>query len=420
MGLKNFLTKSFFKGSFKLSDTVNSPGDIPAGFPGAPYSGRFVSPDQALRLSTVFACVRQISETVGTLPCQVYRRERGGGKTLAPDHRLYALVHDTPNADMTASDFFEVVCVHLCLWGNHFSEIYRDGTGQVTAIYPLDPRLVDVGRLTDGRLRYLYADPYGGGLREISENDMFHVRGFGPDSVVGLSPISCARLSLDIARSAEEVAGSTYRNGMRPSGVISTDKVLSKEQRDIVRGIYSDYAAGPENAGGLLPLEAGFKYQQLGMNPADAQMLENRAFSVEDICRWFKVPPYMVGHTEKSTSWGSGLEQQNTGFATYTLRPYLRRIEQKGQVKLLTPAERGEYFIEFNLDALLRADAQARAALWSSALQNGWMTRNEVRSKDNLPPVNGGDVLTVQANMVPLDRLGQERGNGTTDEKPGL
>lgn len=400
MGIKNF-----FQRVFKLSDTVSCPINIPAGFAASSYDGRYISPDKALQLSTVFACVRLISETVGTLPCQVYERKENNGKVLVHDHWLYTILHDEPNADMTAADFWEVVCINLCLWGNHFSEIYRNGAGRVTAVYPLDPRLINVNRMSDGSVQYQYADPYGGGSRAIPEEDMFHVRGFGTDSLVGLSPISCARMSLNIAVSAEEVAGSTYRNGMRPSGVISTDRVLTDEQREIMREVYSGYASGPQNAGGLIPLEAGFKYQQLTINPVDAQMLENRSFSVEDICRWFKVPPYMVGHTEKSTSWGSGLEQQNTNFATYTLRPYLRRIEAKAKVKLLTPAERQKYQIEFNLDALLRADAQARANLYSSAVQNGWQTRNEVRAKENLPPVDGGDVLTVQSNMLPLDLL---------------
>jgi HK97 family phage portal protein len=183
---------------------------------------------------------------------------------------------------------------------------------------------------------------------------------------------------------------------------------------------YKKFAGGVDNAGGLLPLEGGFKYQQITLNPVDAQMLENRSFNVEDICRWFKVPPFMVGHTEKSTSWGSGLEQQNTGVATYTLRPYLRRIELKGQAKLLSPYEQNKYMIEFNLDALLRADAKNRAAYWTSALQNGWMSRNDVRSKENLPPVEGGDELTIQLNLMPLNRLGKEQANETGNQKPGV
>lgn len=409
---------NFFQKVFRIGGSAGTAATFPLG---PAYSGRFISADRALQLSTVFACVRLISETVGTLPCQVYERKENNGKVLIHDHWLYGLLHDEPNADMTATDYFEVICTDLCLQGNHFSEIYRGVSGRPVALYPLDPRLVDVNRMTDGRVQYLYADPYGGGYREVPEDDMFHVRGFGTDPIIGLSPISCARVSLDIAVSAEEVAGSTYRNGMRPSGVISTDRVLTDEQREAMRKVFSGYAAGPQNAGGLIPLEAGFKYQQLTINPVDAQMLENRSFSVEDICRWFKVPPYMVGHTEKSTSWGSGLEQQNTNFATYTLRPYLRRIEAKARTKLLSPAERQKYQIEFNLDALLRADAQARANLYSSAVQNGWQTRNEVRAKENLPPVDGGDVLTVQSNMMTLEQLGKETENdGTGNPQPGV
>lgn len=135
-------------------------------------------------------------------------------------------------------------------------------------------------------------------------------------------------------------------------------------------------------------------------------MLENRAFNVEDICRWFRVPPFMVGHTEKSTSWGSGLEQQGQGFATYTLRPYLARIESAIQKKLIPLADRKLYLAEFNLDGLLRADSAGRAAHYSTALQNGWMNRDQVRAKENMGKIPGGDVYTVQSNLLPLDKIG--------------
>ena len=136
-------------------------------------------------------------------------------------------------------------------------------------------------------------------------------------------------------------------------------------------------------------------------------MLETRAFHVEEICRWFRVPPFMVGHSEKSTSWGTGLEQQMIGFLTFALRPYLTRIEQGIKKSLLSPTERTKYFAEFALEGLMRADSNARAALYSSASQNGWMTRNEIRDLENRPPLSGGDELTVQSNLVPINVLGK-------------
>ena len=400
---------------FKLSETPQMLAE--AGATGAILE---MSKDKAMQLSTVFACVRLISETVGTLPCVVYKREGDQGKISDPDYPLYYLLHDSPNADFTNVEYFERMTADLCLWGNHFSEISRGVSGGIVALTGLDPALVSVGRDITGAIRYQYADPYRG-WREIPEDDMFHVRGFGKtnDDVLGLSPITCARVSLDIAASSDAVAANTYKNGMRPSGVISTDRILTDAQREQERAWIHKAVGGLRNAGGLLPLEAGYKYQQISMSPADAQMLENRSFNVEDICRWFRVPPFMVGHTEKSTSWGSGLEQQGQGFATYTLRPYLARIESAIKKKLIPAKDRNTYLAEFNLDGLLRADSAGRARHYSTALQNGWMNRNEVRAKENAGKIEGGDIYTVQSNLISLDKVGQQQATPTKEGSNG-
>lgn len=409
------------KSFFRLSDTPRIAAEYSA--TGAILE---MDKDKAMQLSTVFACVRLVSETVGTLPCVVYRRESDGGKIPAPDYPLFFLLAYSPNADFTSVEYFERMVADLCLWGNHFSEIMRGVTGNIVALNGLDPALVTVGRDRAGTIRYLYADPYQG-WREIPEADMFHVRGFAKtnDDVVGLSPISCARVSLEIAASSDAVAANTYRNGMRPTGTLSTDRTLEPAQREQERAWVQKAVGGLKNSGGLLVLEAGYKYQQLSMNPADAQMLENRAFNVEDICRWFRVPPFMVGHTEKSTSWGSGLEQQGLAFATYTLKPYLDRIESAIQKKLIPAKDRFLFLAEFNLDGLLRADSEGRAKHYSTALQNGWMNRDEVRAKENMGKIPGGEVYTVQSNMLALDQVGDmerfRRGNsnGTGTQEPG-
>ena len=409
-----------FKRAFRLSDTPRLVTEIEAA--GAILE---MSKERALKISTVFACVRLISETVGTLPCSIYRREGEQGKTSDPEHPLYPILRYAPNFDFTRVEYFERLTADLCLWGNHFSEIGRGVAGDVVALTGLDPSLVNVWRDSNGAIRYWYADPYGA-WREISDDDMFHVRGFGITSndVLGLSPITCGSVSLDIAASADAVAANTYKNGLRPSGVLSTDRVLTPEQREQERLWIQKAVGGLRGAGGVLVAEAGYKYQQLSMNPADAQMLENRAFNVEDICRWFRVPPFMVGHTEKSTSWGSGLEQQGQGFATYTLKPYLDRIEAAIQKKLIPLKDRFTHLAEFNLDGLLRADSEARAKHYASATQNGWMNRNEARAKENMGTIEGGGIYTVQANLIPLDKIGDierfRRGriDGTGTEKP--
>ena len=163
------------------------------------------------------------------------------------------------------------------------------------------------------------------------------------------------------------------------------------------------------NSGTAPLLEAGVTYKPIAINPNDAQLLETRAFSIEEICRWYRVPPFMVGHSEKSTSWGTGIEQQSLGFLTYALRPWLKRVEQAVSRKLLTAEERSQFYPEFNIEALLRADSAGRAAFYSTMVQNGIYTRNECREKENMPAHVGADQLTAQVNLAPLDMLGKSQ-----------
>ncbi|EKT66773.1 phage portal protein, partial [Providencia alcalifaciens] len=161
---------------------------------------------------------------------------------------------------------------------------------------------------------------------------------------------------------------------------------------------------GSKNAGKMMVLEGGMKYNNVTMNPEAAQMLESRTFSIEEICRWFRVPPFMVGHMDKQSSWASSVEGMNMQFLTNTLRPLLVNIEQEISRCLLNGDD--DYYAEFSVEGLLRADSAGRAAYYTTSLQNGWMSRNDVRRLENLPPIDGGDIYTVQLNLTPLDQLG--------------
>lgn len=368
------------------------------------YAGKPVTPDRALQLATVWSCVRLLSETIATLPLGVFEKNDEGHKQAAIGHPLYKLLHDQPNADFTAVEFWEGVVACLCLWGNAYAE-KSTSAGEIRALTLLRPECMTVDRDENGALRYTYT---GDGERRVyREGSIFHVRGFGAGLDTGLSPIAFARQTLGTAMAADEAAAKMFANGVRPTGVLTIDQVLKAEQREQLKKAIVEPMAGSANAGGIFTLEAGMKFQPITMNPEDAQMLETRAFHVEEICRWFRVPPFMIGHSEKSTSWGTGLEQQMIAFLTFALRPYLARIEQAVKRQLLSPVERLRFFAEFNLEGLLRADSQGRAALYNTFAQNGINTRNEIRARENLPPMPGGDVLTVQSNLVPLDQLGR-------------
>lgn len=368
------------------------------------YSGKTVSAPTAMKLATVWACIRLISETIATLPLQVYERDAKGGRTVAREHWLYALVHDQPNANMTAVEFWEAVVAQLCLWGNAYCLKTYLGA-RIISIDPLRPDKMTVKTDLNGNLIYLYKGSKG--TIEYTEAEIWHLKGFGIDGLIGLSPIAYARNSLGAAMSADEASGKVFANGMRAGGALKMAGILTPAQRTEVRESLALQLAGTANTGKLMVLEGGAEYQPLSINPEDAQMLETRAFHVEEICRWFRVPPFMVGHSEKSTSWGTGLEQQMIGFLTFALRPYLARVEQGIKKSLLAPTDRLKYFAEFSLEGLMRADSTGRAALYASAAQNGWMTRNEIRDLENRPPLAGGDELTVQSNLIPLSMLGK-------------
>ncbi|MDF2994667.1 MAG: phage portal protein [Xanthobacteraceae bacterium] len=356
-----------------------------------------------MRIAAAWACMRLLSETVATLPFMLYRTAADGSRTIAADDPLYALIHDSPSADYTAVEFWEGVVLSLCLGGNSYSKKEMIGN-RLVALTPLSTDLMQVSRNERGARVYRYSDPKG--FRTYGEDEIFHVRGFGGAGDVGLSPIAFARQSMGTALAADEMAGSMFANGIRPTGFLTVNEVLKPEQRKQLRENIVEPYVGSSNAGGVMVLEAGVTFQPVTMTPEDSQFLETRQFHVEEICRWFRVPPFMVGHTQNSTSWGSGLEQQLIGFLTFSLRPYLSRIEQAVQRSLIPATLRATLKPEFKVEGLLRTDSAARAAFYTVMVQNGIMTRNEVRRLENLPPLPGGDVLTVQSQNVPLGHNG--------------
>lgn len=362
----------------------------------------------AMGLSTVWACINLLAGTIASLPLDLYRTGADGERELARDHQLYRILHDSPNADQTAVNFWEMAQISLELQGNAYAEVFRRADGSVVGIgVPIAPERVQVERRENGILLYRWNE--GGRAYEADERHMLHLRGFGGGPLGGLSTLSFGRQTFGLARAVEQAAGVTFGNGVRPSGVLSTVDSLTPAQRAEAEQLLQEKFAGAMNAGRPMLLDRDMKWQQLTMNPEDAQMLESRAFSVEEICRIFGVPPHMIGHTEKATSWGTGLEQQTLAFQKFSLRPRLKRAEQALEKYLLSPAERlAGYKVEFNIEGLLRADSAARGSFYREMTGMGAMTINEVRRLENLPPVPGGDVPRMQMQNVPIGEAGQE------------
>ncbi|WP_028634953.1 phage portal protein [Pseudomonas parafulva] len=368
-------------------------------------SGKAVTVDKAMRLSAVWACVRIISTSVAGLPLSIYRRLPDGGRETARDFPLYDVVHNSPNEDMAAFHFWQAVVASMLLWGNAYCEIHRSG-GRVIALDFLMPSRVTPEPDDDGRLRYFF-QPRKGARREIAQADMLHIPAFTLDGRMGLSAIRYGADVFGSAMSADDAANTTFKNGMMPTVAFSVDKTLNPTQRAEFRD-YVKTISGALNAGKSPVLEQGVKPEMIGINPADAQLLESRGHSIEEICRWFGVPPWMVMKTDKGSNWGTGLEQQQIAFLTYCIMTYTAPIEQCVNKRCLTAVDRIKHYAEFSLEAFLRADSAGRAAYLSTMGQNGYMTRNEGRHKENLPSMPGGDILTVQSNLVPLDQLGKQ------------
>lgn len=368
-----------------------------------------------MALAAVWACVRLIAGNISSLPLMVYR-QGANGREVAYDHPLYRVLHDSPNADQTSLNFWQFMAGALELQGNAYSPIKRRGDKSVTSLgVPFAPDNVKVKRLSNGALQYEVSNGLGS-PKTYRQEDMLHVRGFGGNPLGGLSTLTFGRRTFGLASHIESAAKSTFRNGARPSGVLTVDKTLNKEQRDLAEKLLHEKYQGSMNAGLPMLLDNGVKWETLQINPDDAQMLESRAFSVEEICRFFGVPPHMIGHTEKTSSWGTGVEQMTIGFVQFTLRERLKNIESTLEKQLLTPADRvAGVRIEFNIEGLLRGDSKSRSEFYKAALGDtqrpGWMTRNEVRKLENLEPVDGWD--------DPIPLIGKPSKPDTTDDPDG-
>ena len=364
-------------------------------------SGEIVSDTSALALSAVWACVNLVSGTIASLPLQLFRTMPDGTRKAATDHPLYRVLHDSPNADQTALEFWEHQCASLELSGNCYAVIERGVSGNVIGLSPLAPSVVTNRRLPSGAIEYRWTN--NGRSYVSDETGIFHVRGFGGDALRGRSTLAMAAKTLGLAQAINLAASTTFKNGLRPSGQLTVPTPLPKDQRDAIMAKLAQDYQGAVNAGKPLVLEGGLEWKPLSINPEDAQMLESRGFSIEEICRFFGVPPFMIGHTEKTTSWGTGLEQQILAFQKFTLRRRIERIEQRIAKSLFSAQDRAEGLqVEFNFEGLLRGDTASRFASYQTGLQNGIYAINEVRRFENLPPVEGGDVPRMQAQNMPI------------------
>lgn len=349
----------------------------------AALRGGAVTPRSAESVSTVYACVSAISETIASLPLVLYRRNGDDGRERAKDHPLYRVLHDLPNGQQTALELREQLQASVLLRGNAYAEIIRGNDGQVRELRPLHADRVLVLVLDTGRLAFDVFDTKGR-KRRLLQEEVFHLRHRTDDGVLGVSPISAAREVVELAMAEREHGNATFRNGTKLSGILKFPGRLKPEARLTIAESWSSQYAGAGNSGKTPILEEGVDYTPLSMTLEDAEWIAARQFSVEEVCRLFRMPPTVVGDLRHG-NYSNSVEMARQ-FVTLTLRRHLAMWEQAISRCLLTEAGRRTYFAEHSVEGLLRGDSTTRAQFYERAIADGWMDADEVRRLENLPP----------------------------------
>lgn len=357
-------------------------------------AGVTVTQLSALTLPVVYACVSIISENLAQLPLNVFkRRPDGRGSDLAYDHPLQLLLHDEPNEYMTSFVWRQTQQSHALLWGNGYAEIERTVGGRPVGIWPLYPDRTDPHKEANRPLEY--RSTINGSSVRLNPADVLHIPALGFDGIRGYSPVYIARQSVGWGLAMERFGAKFFANDSKSGGFLMHPGKLGDTGKKNVADSFMDQgknADGERDNFRVKVLEEGMKFVTTTIPPDDAQFLGSREFQVAEIARMFRVPLVLLQSMEKSTSWGSGIEQQMIGFVVWTIQPWLVRWEQELARKLLTQAERAAgYFVKFNVNALLRGDMKARSSFYKTMREIEAMSPNEVRGYEDLNPYEGGD-----------------------------
>lgn len=391
MGLKSWW-QSLFKNEIKsisldeLADLINSNLNLsPAGVS--------VTPEKAMRQATFYACVKIISESISQLPLILYQRD-GDTRKRAIKHPLYDLLKTQPNDFQTSSEFWQFIAACVVARGVGYAQKVKTAAGRVIGLNPLPIDATE--EIWAGNERVYRITTSSGAVVDLPASDVFCVKGLTLDGKTPVSPVGYMRSCLGLTMAAEDFGSRFFGNNARPAGILESDAALKPETVENIKTLWNE-SHGGENMHKLAVLSGGLKFKPITMSAEDSQFLETRKFQRSEICGIFRVPPHMIGDTEKSSSWGTGIEQLTMGFIKFTLGPWMMRLEQTVERDLLTPRERQEYYAEFLTENLLRGDLKSRNEAYQIALggnqQPGYMTINEVRQKENMPPIEGGDAV---------------------------
>ncbi len=390
----------------KKDKTVSEAIEIPViGGGGSSMTG--VTKETALALSCVWACVKLKADTLASLPIHI---KDDDGNPIK-EHYLYDLLKIKPNADMIPFEFWQKIVFDVEMFGNAYIHIQRLGN-KIIGLYPLNPEKIEPKK--EG-ISITYEDKENNVT--YGEQDIWHIKGLSDGGLKGLSPLEVARNSFGTLRSANELASSEFDSKMRIGGFLTYPSWLKSEQREQLRKSMQKFKER-EHANDFMVLEGGASVAGAGgfrFNPSDVQLLESRQFGIEELCRIYGVPPVLIGHTSKSSSWASSLYNTNQQFLTYGLRSIMVKIEQGIKAHLLVNKQDKDLNIKFKYEGLLRANPQERASYYVSMVSNGIMTRNEVRALEDLTPHEHADSLTVQLAMTTIESIQNNGGTNGSD-----
>lgn len=366
---------------------------------GSASAGVSVNEKRVYGLTAYYRGIALTASTMAGLPFKVYRR---GSR----ERVLQRTVLDNPNPRQTPFEFWQTIFANAVGWGNAYAHKVRSGDGAtVRAVWPIHPSAVSIelvepsDRFPDGKV-FRVADR-DGRERVWSNREMFHLPYLSPHGVEGLRPLQLAREVLGISIAAEKTAAGFFGKGSMLSGILHTDADLSQEQADALKTRWKQKLSGPSNAGDIAVLDNGAKFSSVAIPPADAELLATRKFTVTEIARLIGCPPHLLNDVEKSTSWGTGIEQQFIGWVQVTLDGWLTLAAQRVTRELLPGGwTSGIWYAEHVLEGLLRGDSKARAAFYHQAVHDGWMNRNEVRDRENLEPEDGLDEFLIPSNLT--------------------
>lgn len=376
-------------------------------------SGAVINEESALTISALWACIRVIAWTTASLPLITYTRLNPKGKERNPGHNNYSLLKETPNPLQTAFEFYSLMSVFQNLWGAGIAEIELNKDGKPVALWPLPPWRVKI--ITGSRGNLFYEVDLGTGVpRKIPYYNCVVFPSLQSNQFEWKSPIQVHRETIGMAQALGEFGARTFGQGTNPAGVIMHPTRLKEQSEKDLRTKFKENYEGLGNSHRLMLLEEGMKFERIGLPPEDAQYLETRKFTVEEIARIYNVPLHMIQHLEKSTSWGTGIEEMTIGFVTFTLRPYLIQWEQEIKKKLFVDDKIN--FAEFLLEGLLRGKLKERYESYAIGRQWGWLSADDIREIENMNPLpnKSGEIYLIPMNMTNAEAGKVE--NSTTEE----